>query len=150
MDPNPNAGSAQEPEDAAHISEDDARTFVEQLRSTPAEQVLAEVFSTLLTAAQVKLGRRDARLFIDVCSVMFEHAGSHVSDELGEQLQNALGQLRLGQVTAENELASRGGEPEPNDLSRTATPPAPGVRADAPTVGRSAQSPSSKLWVPGR
>jgi hypothetical protein len=88
------------------MSDADARQLVEQLRSTPAEQIITEVFSILLQAAQVKLGRRDARLFIDLCALILQHAGGHVSEELGKQVEQALGDLRLAQVSAENQVAS--------------------------------------------
>jgi len=138
----------QQRERAAGVSEEDVHKIVEQLRSAPAEQLIADLLSTLLNAAEIKLGRRDARLFIDLCSVMMDHAGRYVSEELGKQVENALGQLRLGQVSAENRLA-KDGEPEPNDLSRIPTPPTAGGPGVAPAGGEST-SPSSKLWVPGR
>lgn len=145
MNPNPDTTS----EGATGISEKDARKFVEQLRSAPAEQVIADVFSTLITTAEVKLGRRDARLFIDVCAAMLEHAGPYVSDDFGKQVENALGRLRFGQVSAERQMVNKG-ESEPNDLSRVPTPPATGAPAEAPTGSRSTEAPSSGLWVPGR
>ena len=88
------------------MSDEEARQLVEQLRSTPAEHIVTDVFSILLQAAQVKLGRRDARLFIDLCAVILEHAGGHVSEELAKQVEQALGELRLAQVSAENQVAS--------------------------------------------
>ena len=109
--------------------------------------IIADTFSTLLSTAQIKLGRRDARLFIDLCSVMLEYADRYVSAELGTQVEKALGQLRLGQVSAESEVAKKG-EPEPNDLSRVPAPPATSGQAEAPVRGEST-SPTSKLWVPG-
>ena len=120
---------------------------MEQLRSAPAEQIIADVFSTLLNAAQIKLGRRDARLFIDLCAVTLDYAGSHLSDDLGRQVENALGQLRFGQVSAEREISEKG-ESEPNDLSRMPNPPTTGQQAH-PSSGQGA-SPASRLWVPGR
>lgn len=113
--------------DRAGTSETEARDLVERLRSAPAEEIIADLFSTLLSTAQVKLGRRDARLFIDLCALMLEHAGRYLSEEVGKQVDTALGQLRLAQVSAENEVA-RKSEPEPNDLSRIPTPPATGGR----------------------
>jgi hypothetical protein len=127
-------------------SEEDVRRFVEQLRTTPAEQILAEVFSTLLTAAEVKLGRRDARLFIDLCSVLSQQADGYVAADLVDQVGKSLGQLRLGQVSAESHKVGNA-EPEPNDLERTPAPPAE-RRPPAPTGP--AESPASRLWVPGR
>jgi hypothetical protein len=148
VDPSPDTRSEHPQEEPARSSEEDARTLVEQLRSAPAEQVVAEVFSTLLTAAEVKLGRRDARLFIDLCASTLDHARDYVPDELAQQVDTVLGQLRLGQVSAESQLVENGTR-EPNDLSRIPTPPTPGTRQEAPTGGRSTE-PSSRLWVPGR
>lgn len=129
-------------------AEKDARRVMEQLRSAPAEEIIADVFSTLLSTAQVKLGRRDARLFIDLCTLTLDYAAPHVSEDLGKQVQNALGQLRLGQVSAEREVAKKG-EPQPNDLSRVPTPPTTGGGTQASSGGQET-APSSKLWVPGR
>ena len=138
--------------DPSGPSEEDARAFVEQLRATPAEQVIADVLSTLLTAAEVKLGRRDARLFIDLGTAMSEYAGPHLSDGLSTQVEQVLGRLRLAQVSAESQRAENG-KAEPNDLSRTPTPPKPatsGASAAAPADPGPAPAPASKLWVPGR
>lgn len=139
-------GDSQQPGRAAP-SEHDARELVERLRSAPAEEIITDLFSTLLSTAQVKLGRRDARLFIDMCAQAVEYAGRYLPEELGKQVETALGQLRLAQVSAENEVAK--GEPEPNDLSQIPKPPTVGNRVDADS-GRQTAAPSSKLWVPGR
>ncbi len=154
MDPSPgdsadsadSVDSVDSVDSAQKDAQEDARRLVEQLRSAPAETVVAEVLSTLLTAADVKLGRRDARLFIDLCASTLEHAGPYVSQELRTQVEQALGQLRLSQVGAESHRGQGG--PEPNDLDRAPTPPTTGARADAPTADR--PSPASRLWVPGR
>jgi hypothetical protein len=129
--------------------EGEGGTSEEQARSTPAEQIIAEVLSTLLTAAEVKLGRRDARLFIDLCAAVTDQAGPYLSGELGKQVGNVLGQLRLGQVSAERQRAGDA-ESEPNDLSSAPTPPATGTRAEAQSGDPSTPSPASRLWVPGR
>ena len=131
----------------ADTSEHEARELMERLRSAPAEEIVTDVFSTLLSAAQVKLGRRDARLFIDLCAQTLEYARRYLPEELGKQVETALGQLRLGQVSAENEVAT--GEPEPNDLRQIPTPPTAGKRMGADS-GHQAASPTSKLWIPGR
>jgi hypothetical protein len=126
---------------------DDASEIVKQLRSAPAEEIVAEAFFMLLNAAQIKLGRRDARLLIDLSTVMLEHAHDYLPDTLVKQVEQSLGQLRIGQVSAENELAKRG-QPEPNDLPRAPTPPATGS-GGSPSAAAS-QSRTSGLWVPGR
>jgi len=126
----------------------DAQDLLDRLRSAPAEEIIADLFSTLLSAAQVKLGRRDARLFIDLCAEMLLYSRPHVADELAKQVEAALGQLRLAQVSAESQAGERD-TPEPNDLSAVPSPPAgrtPGTAGASPQPAAS----SSKLWVPGR
>ncbi len=156
MEPSPDTSSTSptSSQDQERTSKEDARRFVEQLRSAPAEQVMADVFSTLLTAAEVKLGRRDARLLIDVCAISLDHAGRYLSEELRKQVESMLGQLRLGQVSAESHLSEKG-DASPNDLSEMPRPPATGARTEAPasrpsSASPSEPSPSSRLWVPGR
>jgi hypothetical protein len=119
-------------------SAEDADEYAQRMRSLPVEQVIADVVFTLLNAAQVKLGRRDARLLIDVSAVALEHARAYLPDDLTKQIDQVLGQLRLGQVSAEGH-ASRPGEPEDNDLDRVPAPPAAGA-AQAPP-GRASGKP---------
>jgi hypothetical protein len=116
--------SAEEAREAA-----DARDYARQLRAFPADQVLQDFFFSLLNAAQVKLGRRDARLLIDVTAVAHEHARPHLPGELTRQIDEVLGQLRMAQVSAENQ-ASQQGQQEENDLGTSPAPPAP-VSPDA-------------------
>lgn len=137
------AGPDSGAEDERARSAEDVREYVQRLRSLPVEQLIADVLFSLLNAAQVKLGRRDARLLIDLSAVAHEHARAYLSDELSKQIDQLLGQLRLGQESAEGH-ASGPGEPEENDLNR----------APAPSSAGAAQPPaapaSGKLWVPGR
>jgi hypothetical protein len=137
--PGPGGGTEQERARSA----DDAREYVQQIRSLPVEQVIGDVLFSLLNAAQIKLGRRDARLLIDVSTVALEHARAYLPGELAEQIDQVLGQLRLGQVSAEGR-ASQAGEPEDNDLDRAPAPPASGATQSPAGPG------PSKLWVPGR
>ena len=134
-------------QDQAEPSEHDIQEFAQRLRSAPAEGVLVEVFSTLLSTAQIKLGRPDARLFIDLCGAMLEQAGGQLSEGLRGQVEAALGQLRLGQVSAETEAAKRA-ETEPDDLAEAPSPPPTGGQAETTTADPSA-APSSPLWTPG-
>jgi hypothetical protein len=154
--PPPGAGGAagQQP------SEEEVRQYLAQLRQAPAEQVLAEVLSALLNAAQVKVGRRDGRLLIDLAATLMDGAREHVGDELGGQVDELLGQLRMAQVEGEQEVnaAREQGQQEPNDLgtekeaasgdaapdeaaSGQGTPPSP-----PPSQQRDA---GSRLWTPG-
>ena len=106
-------------------SAEEAREYVRRMRALPVEEVIREVLFGLLNAAQVKLGRRDARLLIDVSTVAHEQARSYLPEELSRQLDQVLGQLRMAQVNAEGH-ASRQGEPEENDLDRPPVPPPTG------------------------
>ena len=59
---------------ADELSAEEAREYARRLRSLPVGQVLGDFLFSLINAAQVKLGRRDARLLIDVTAVAHEHA----------------------------------------------------------------------------
>ncbi len=95
-------------------SAEDIREYARRLRSLPADQVLGDFLFGLLNAAQAKLGRRDARLLIDVATAAHEHARPNLPAELSTQIDQALGQLRLAQVSAEGHAS----QPEANDLGQ--------------------------------
>jgi hypothetical protein len=101
--------------------EADAQEYIKQLRATPVDRVIADAVFALLSTAQVKLGRRDARLLIDLSTVMLEHVREHLPDDLTKEVDTAVGGLRLGQVSAENKPARA--EAEANDLDRIPSPP---------------------------
>jgi hypothetical protein len=132
-------------------SEEQAREYARQLRSAPAEQVVTEVLTSLVNLAQVKLGRRDARLLIDLSAVLLGHARRYLPTELTSQLDRVLSELRLAQVRAEG-AAAGGGRAEPNDLAETPAPPegAAGQPAAPPPTAPPQPPPASRLWVPGR
>jgi hypothetical protein len=92
-------------------SAEDARESARRLRSLPGGQVLGDVLSSLLHAAPVKLGRRDARLLIDATAVAHEHARPYLPGGLTKQIDQVLGQLRLGQVNAESRPSQRAARP---------------------------------------
>lgn len=122
MGPAEPSGAEQEEERSA----EDAREYARRLRSFPVDQVLGDFILSLLNTAQVKLGRRDARLLIDVAAVAHEHARPYLPGGLTQQIDQALGQLRMGQVNEENH-ARQDGEPEENDLGRPPAPPTAGA-----------------------
>jgi hypothetical protein len=107
-------------------SPDDVQQHIQRMRELPVEQVIGDIVFSLLNAAQIKLGRRDARLLIDVTAVAHEHARPYLPDKLTKHVDEALGQLRLGQVSAEGPTGAKG-EPEKNDLERVPTPPVAGA-----------------------
>ncbi len=105
---------------------EDAREYARRLRALPADQVLGDFLLSMLNTAQVKLGRRDARLLIDVAAVAHEHVRAYLPGELTRQIDQVLGQLRMGQVNAEGR-AGQQGQPEENDLPRAPAPPPAGA-----------------------
>jgi hypothetical protein len=156
-------------------TEEEVRAYLGQLRAAPVDQVVAEVASALLNAAQVKLGRKDGRLLLDLVADLADRTRPHLPEELTSQVDEALTQLRLAQVEAEREVAAAAaqGHAEPDDLGA----PAAGGGADAaagtggdagpdrdatdegqPTPTPAQQQPpqqpgggaASRLWVPGR
>jgi hypothetical protein len=150
------AGPGQQP------SEEEVRAYLGQLRGAPAEQVVAEVASALLNAAQVKLGRKDGRLLLDLAAGVVDGAREHLSPDLVEQVDQVVAQLRVAQVDAEREVAEAAsqGHQEPNDLGAPPEagegetpaagqePPASPPPAGPPPAGPPSQG--SRLWVPGR
>ena len=108
--------------DRSQTSAQDAHKLAEQLRNAPVHEIAAEAFFVLLNGAQIKLGRRDARLLIDLSTLMFDHARGYLPEMLVKQVDQSLGQLRLGQVSAENKAAKEA-QAEPNDLDQFPTPP---------------------------
>ena len=76
-------------------------------------------------------------MLLDSSTVAHEHARPYPSAEL-TKIDQVLGQLRLGQVSAEGH-ASRRGEPEENDLDRVPTRRRQMQRSHLPT-GRPASA----------
>lgn len=146
-------------------SEEEIRAYLGQLRSAPVDQVLAELLSSLLNAAQVKVGRRDARVLLDGASALVAQVRAVLPAELVTQLDQVLSQLRMAQVQAEPEVAAAAaqGQAEPNDLDAPAgdadqdagQAPAADAEGGSPKPPPSAppasgSDPASRLWVPGR
>jgi hypothetical protein len=112
-------------EQADERSAEDARNYARRLRSLPVDEVLQEFLFSLLHTAQLKLGRRDARLLIDMAAVAHEHARPYLPGEFTRQIDQLLGQLRLAQVRAES-YAGEQDPPEANDLDEIPAAPSAG------------------------
>ncbi|HUH07445.1 MAG TPA: hypothetical protein VML96_06520 [Egibacteraceae bacterium] len=132
-------------------SEEELRAYMEQLRSVDPAEIVAQAFSMLASAAQVKLGQPDARVLIDSLAGIVDATQGKVEARLSEGMRAAVGQLQTAQVQAEGEhgLSAR---PEPG--AAEAGQPAAG---DAPPAGPrtsepppSAQRATDRLWIPGR
>lgn len=144
MADDPNASSADEPTEA------EVRAYLEQLRNAGVDQVVAEVATALINAAQVKLGRSDARLLLDLVAVIADQVRGRVPDELTDQLDQALTQLRLAQVDAERQLSQEGAG-DPDDASETAggSPSQPAASQPADPSTADGASSTRRLWTPG-
>lgn len=135
-------------------SEEEVRAYLGQMRGAPVDQIVAELVQGLLNAAQVKLGRQDARLLIDVVATVNDRVRGVVDQQLVGQVDQALSQLRLAQVEAEREVgqAAAEGHAEPNDVAASpageATDDA-GAPSSPPAQQPDASSPLNKLWIPG-
>ncbi len=144
----PTAASGQQA--GGEPTEEEVREYISQLRGAPVDQVIAEVSSALINAAQVKLGRKDGRLLLDVVGAVTEQLRGQVDDELPRQLDDVLAKLRMAQVEAEKE-AGQQGQAEQNDLGSTPTPPDATPSQEPPAGG--GQQPggdaASRLWTPG-
>ncbi len=142
-------GGQQEP------SEEELRAYLGQLRSSPVDQVLAEVSSALVNAAQVKLGRQDARVLLDVVAAITDAVRGRVDEGLTTQLDDVLAKLRLAQVEGEREVAAAAakGHDEPGDVPAEDAPAGesePRDESSAPGGQAGGGSAGSRLWVPGR
>ncbi len=121
-------------------SEAEMEQILAQMREAPAEQVLVEVVNVLLQAAQVKLGRPDARLLIDAVAALAQAASGRADETLLTQVGQAVTQLRLAQVEAEGGEAAPSAPPQ--DTAPHETPP----KASSPGP----ETPQrSRLWTPG-
>jgi hypothetical protein len=154
----PNVGGAGVPgaqpgTEGPEPTEEEVRAYLAQLRAAPVDQVVAEVASALLNAAQVKLGRRDGRLLIDLAAGLAAQTRGRLPEELTGQLEQVVAQLQLHQVEAEREVvaAREQGHEEPGDLPAGAAPRG-GAEPPAapPPPAEGPPSAASRLWVPGR
>ena len=129
-------------------SEAEMEQILAQMREAPAEQVLVEVVNVLLQAAQVKLGRPDARLLIDAVAAVAQAAAGRADETLLSQVGQAVTQLRLAQVEAEGGSAEAG-QPAPDGAGAPMSPPpTPAAPPQAPPPGPSGPQ-RSRLWTPG-
>ncbi len=134
-------------------SEADLHAMLAELREAPVEEVIAQAANLLLQAAQVKLGRPDARVLIDAVAAVAGTVADRTRGGLAAQIGEAVAQLRLAQVEAERELGTGPVEGEPGAPTGGVDRDRPGPGAGRPTApgGSAPGAPgASRLWVPGR
>lgn len=150
------------------MSEEQLRQYLSQLRGAKVDEIVAQFAQMLIEAAQVKIGRNDGRLLVDLLATVRQAIGSHLDSRLNDQLSQVVSQLQMAQVQAEREIAearAKGEDvDEPNDLPvrpQTGAPTAEGAPSQAepdqeaqgqpsPQQTSSRSSAGSRLWVPGR
>ncbi len=131
-------------------SEAEMQQMLAQMREAPAEQVLVEVVNALLQAVQVKLGRADARLLLDVVAATTDAVRGRADEQLVAQVTDAVTQLRLAQVEAEGGAQGAVGE-SGSGAPDTAAGPPQAARPPQPAQPAQQGQPGggSRLWVPG-
>ncbi|MBW3578730.1 MAG: hypothetical protein KY462_13515 [Actinobacteria bacterium] len=139
---------------ARQPTEEEVAAYLAELRRTDVTSVVAQSFSVLASGAEVKLGRRDARLLIDAAAALADAVRSHADERLVTQMDQALTQLRTAQVDAEDELnklraEGKLPEEEAGDLP-TGDRPAQGDAGGADDTQPTRPAGTSRLWVPGR
>lgn len=140
-------------------NEEELRAYLGQLRQADVGEVVAQTFSMIASAAEVKLGRRDARLLIDAAAAIADAVGEEVDQRLTEQMTSVISQLRVAQVDAEKQLAQMRAEGQLPEEEEGDLPPSAGEPAGAesqpaeqtsPPPQQQGSSAASRLWVPGR
>lgn len=115
-------------------TQEEIMAMIAQMREMPASNLILQALGLLVSGAEAKLGRPDARQLIDVVAAVVEQAGEHLGDAANE-LAALVVQLKTAQVQAEAKLAEAGeggeGDTPPQD-------PGPEKKE------------TDKLWIPGR
>lgn len=151
-----------DPDQGRQPTEEEVRAYLAQLRQTDATEIIAQAFSALASGAEVKLGRRDARLLIDAAAAVAEGVGERIDERVRQQMDQAVSQLRLAQVDAEKQLAEMRAEgripgdevgdipAEPGEAPAARTGEDQGAGDAGETQRQQQSSPADRLWIPGR
>lgn len=137
-------------------SEEDVQAYVDQLRDAQPADIIAQAYTMLGTGAEVKLGRADARVLIDVMDAITSAAEQKLPGDLAERMRNGVVQLQTAQVQAERDSEGQGspqgaetGQASPSGGQQA--PPAGGQQAaQQGQQSQQGQSAAERLWIPGR
>jgi hypothetical protein len=141
-------------------TEEELQAYLEQLRTADVAEVVVQAFNMLGTGANVKLGRPDARIAIDVLDAVVGAVDGRIDERIVEQMRAGVTQLKTAQVESEREQAGAAPSPGPEPAASSAAPPsgdqqapqtpgAPPRRTPEPPGGQG-QRMTDRLWVPGR
>jgi hypothetical protein len=157
----------------AQPSPEELQAYLEQMRDAEPAEIVAQAFQILAMGAEVKLGRPDARLLIDMLSAMTDGGGARLPANLADGMRTAVRQLQMAQVDAERQApssdeADAAGAPAasgaPDEAAggqagqAQAPPPGPGQggqgqpRTQPGPAGGPGQDQkmTDRLWIPGR
>lgn len=115
-------------------SEQEIMAMIAQLREAPVRDVILQGLGLIVSGAEAKIGRPDARPLIDVVAAVVETAGEHLGD-VKDQLDAMVNQLKTAQVQAESQAAE--GREAAEGPTQAAAPKAEKKETD-------------KLWIPGK
>lgn len=132
-------------------SEEELRAYLEQLRAAQPVEVVVQSFGILATAAEVKLGRSDARVLIDGMVALLDATADHLSAEIVTRMRETVSQLQMAQVQAEREATTASSaEAEPSEQQAASSQQAAQQSDERPTGPEGQESPAGRLWIPGR
>lgn len=123
-------------------TEEELRAYLESLRAAQPVEIVVQAFGILATAAEVKLGRPDARVLIDGMAALLEATAQHQPPEIVKRMRETVTQLQMAQVQAERDAA--GGAQEEGSTG------GPAPTAGQPSSAPQEESAASRLWIPGR
>lgn len=115
-------------------SEQEIMAMIAQLREAPVRDIILQGLGLIVSGAEAKIGRPDARPLIDVVAAVVDTAGEHLGD-VKDQLEAMVNQLKTAQVQVESQAG------EGSDGSE-AEAPAPAPQAE--------KKETDKLWIPGK
>lgn len=118
-------------------SEEEIMAMIAQLREAPVRDIILQGLGLMVSGAEAKLGRPDARPIIDVIAAVVDAAGDHLGD-VKDQIQAMVTQLKTAQVQMETQAAQQGeGGAQGQAVAETPAPKAEKKETD-------------KLWIPGK
>lgn len=120
---------------ATEPSEEQLRAYLESVRRAQPAEIVIQAFSILATAAEVKLGQRDARVLIDGMSGLVEPIGDRLPGEIAQRMRTTVSELQMGQVQAEREQAAGSAQEQ---------------QAAQQQAGQEGPKATDRLWIPGR
>lgn len=139
-------------------TEEELQAYLESMRAAQPVEIIVQSFGILATAAEVKLGRSDARVLIDGMAALLDATADRMPSEIVPRMRETVVQLQMAQVQAERDSAGAEGEGSAGqEDAQPSAAQAGGAQPDGqqPLGGPqdqrpAAESPASKLWIPGR